>query len=300
MTETDKILLNQIRPSIRTEKMAQDSVKGVNGNETTKTVMESTLGNSEGGDNTAGDNEHLMSRSPKTEEELKCETRDDIHSPTEQDDNSKLSNGERALEGCNGNPDEEVTEELPKDSLKRNLSQPKIGGFLIKNGDPEQSLASKKLKLDVEQNTEIVCIKELGVEGDLRSEDIGKERKENVEECADEVKKEDENTEKYKSREECGDENYARKENGGVEDEAEVEDDGPTGVDEGQKDAAERDHKGQMEEGEGQKEDNDKDEGLPSGWSRLCVPRKNGTQVDYYLTNPQVMSKLSFQCLFNM
>merc|ERR1712083_1274723 len=183
---------------------------------------------SEGGDNTAGDNEHLISRSPKTEEELKCETRDDIHSSSEQDDNSKLSNGERALEGCNGIPDEEVIEELPKDSLKRNLSQPKIGGFLIKNGDPEQSLASKKLKLDVEQNTEIVCIKELGVEGVLRSEDIVKERKQNVEECADEVKKEDENTEK--SREECGDENYARKENGGVEeDEAEVEDDGPTG-----------------------------------------------------------------------
>ena len=47
-----------------------------------------------------------------------------------------------------------------------------------------------------------------------------------------------------------------------------------------------------------QKEDNNEkksnkksidNQGLPAGWSRLSVPRKNGTHVDYYLVNQQVI-----------
>ena len=74
----------------------------------------------------------------------------------------------------------------------------------------------------------------------------------------------------------------------------------------GKKDEDERQKKGdgQKKEGEGQKledkrqkEDKNEEEsskksidkqGLPSGWSRLSVPRKNGTQVDYYIVNQQV------------
>merc|ERR1719458_1442428 len=105
--------------------------------------------------------------------------------------------------------------------------------------------------------------------------------------------KEDENLHEYQSREEGRD----AKNESCVKEEI-VENDRQAKECEGQKegDDGQKEEDGGQKEGDGQKEeDNEQNssnntidkQGLPSGWSRLSVPRKNGTQVDYYLVNQQ-------------
>ena len=69
-----------------------------------------------------------------------------------------------------------------------------------------------------------------------------------------------------------------------LEDSRQKEDKGDRKEDEGQKD--ERQKKENNEEKSSKK--SIEEQGLPSGWLRLSVPRKNGTQVDYYIVNQQV------------
>ena len=349
-----------------------DLANGIDVEDTTKS-MTKTVENKSFGISPVRDDRHLMGRSPNKaaleslpEEELTRQTSVENCSSTGHDDNLNLARdtSEKDLERCNNNPDNEVnTEEMPKESLKRSLSQPQISTFLTQNGD--LSSASKKLKLDVHNDTGVlrssneelptmkeskkeseVCDTEVGVEegGIIPEKDIVKERKANVEEETDEdeirrkdndskkcevVKeieetKEDENAQQeYEIRDESRD---AKEESCGKEENSKEDNDGQTEENEQQKEEYEgqkEEDQGQTEENDGerkeneqqkeedkgqrdeedirdirQKEDNNEkksnkksidNQGLPAGWSRLSVPRKNGTHVDYYLVNQQVI-----------
>ena len=309
-----------------------DLAKGVDVEDTSNTMMKTgvvkaTSGNSHVGDNT------------DTRQEGNC-------SPSVHDDNFNLANSvsEKDIERYNNNPGEETNRvEKPKESLKRSLSQPQISAFLKKDGD--QSSASKRVKLDVlndtevdsSRNKELSAMKESKKEVEDHNTEVGVEEKDQTDEdkvrkgddeggkCEDnkeiEETKEDENLQENASWEEgrdakdescekeekVEDDTKAQEGEGQKEeDEGQKEEDGGQKEGDGKKDEDERQKKGdgQKKEGEGQKledkrqkEDKNEEEsskksidkqGLPSGWSRLSVPRKNGTQVDYYLVNQQV------------
>ena len=356
----------------------KDLATGI-GVEDTTNSMTKTVENKPFGNSPVRDDRHLMGRSPNKaaleslpEEEVTCQTSVENCSSTGHDDNLNLARdtSEKDLERCNNNPNNKVnTEEMPKESLKRSLSQPQISAFLTQNGD--LSSAPKKFKLDVHNDTGVlssgneelptmkeskkeseVCDTKVGVEeGGIPEEDIVKERKANVEEETDEdeirrkdndskkcevVKEieetnEDENVQQeYESRDEgrdakeqsCVMEENSKEDNDGKREENErqkeeykgqkdeykgqkEDDEGQTEENDGQR----KENEQQKEEDEGQrdeedirdirqKEDNDEkksnkksidNQGLPAGWSRLSVPRKNGTHVDYYLVNQQVI-----------
>ena len=303
-----------------------DLAKGVDVEDTSNTMMKTgvvkaTSGNSHVGDNT------------DTGQEGNC-------SPSVHDDNFNLANSvsEKDIERYNNNPGEETNRvEKPKESLKRSLSQPQISAFLKKDGD--QSSASKRVKLDVlndtevdsSRNKELSAMKESKKEVEDHNTEVGVEEKDQTDEdkvrkgddeggkCEDnkeiEETKEDENLQENASWEEgrdAKDESCEKEEiveNDRQAKECEVQKEGDDGQKEG--DGGRKEGDGGQKEGDGQKEedkeqklednrqkeDNNEEkssnksidkQGLPSGWSRLSVPRKNGTQVDYYLVNQRV------------
>ena len=312
-----------------------DLAKGVDVEDTSNTMMKTgvvkaTSGNSHVGDNT------------DTRQEGNC-------SPSVHDDNFNFANSVsgKDIERYNNNPGEETNRvEKPKESLKRSLSQPQISAFLKKDGD--QSSASKRIKLDVpndteadsSRNTELSTMKESKKEVEDHNTEVDVEEKDETDEDkvrkgddegednkAIEETKEDENLQEYESREEGKDakDESCEKEEKGEDDrqaeECEKQKEGNTGQkdeDEGEKEAdggqkegdklkeeggkKEGDEQKEKDEGQNledkrQKEDTNEEkssnksinkQGLPSGWSRLSVPRKNGTQVDYYLVNQRV------------
>ena len=261
------------------------------------------------------------------EEELEGKTQESC-SPSKHDDNFNLANGasEEVLERYNNNPDEETQrEEKPKETLKRCLSQPQISAFLKK--DSNKSPASKRVKLDVLNDNEVdyssgnkeskeveANDREIDAEeGNILEE---RERKANEDESyEDKIEKRDDDRKKCednKDMEETKEDKYERrKEDGDANNEIwlkeEKEEDDRQAEkcekqkleDGGQKleDSQQKEDKGDRKEDEGQKKDNNEEksskksideQGLPSGWLRLSVPRKNGTQVDYYIVNQQV------------